>query len=518
MELRKHQIELINKAREEIINGIKKLLVFAPCSFGKTIFAAEISRLAVEKGKKILFIVHRRLLCTQTKEKFDAYGLHNSIIMAGYETDFTAPVMITTVQTYTRRLDLDDPQVNKFFHDAKIIFTDEAHLGISPGYKKIYSFYENEVLIGLTGSPARGDQRGLGEVFEKIIASIGIQELTDQGWLAPVRYFAASAPDLSDVKIVQGDYHKGQLQKKMNTEILNGDIIDNWLRIAQNRPTIIFTSGVKHSINLAEKFNKVGIPTAHLDSHSTHEQREKVLYDFRQGVYTVITNCMLFTEGYDADFVGCIGIARATKSFPLWVQMAGRGQRIFDGKADCLLMDFGGNIERHGFLTDEVEWTLDGKEKAWHKVKKEREPVKIKCQACNFIFEGKTECPECGSPIKTYGKVIQCLDLDLQEVKEPKEKHTMLEKRLYWGMIQYWVREKGKSEKMAYAKYKTRFGVWPDNSIRYCEPIKPDQAFLNLMKHDIIKWVKGKKIAESQAKLDRGGELIEQCKLGLQGN
>jgi hypothetical protein len=78
--------------------------------------------------------------------------------------------------------------------------------------------------------------------------------------------------------------------------------------------------------------------------------------------------------------------------------------------------------------------------------------------------------------------------------------------------------EKGKSEKMAYAKYKTRFGVWPDNSIRYCDPIKPDQAFLNLMKHDIIKWVKGKKIAELQAKLDKGGELVEQYKLGLQGN
>jgi len=510
MELRSHQVDIINKTRQTIIEGNKRPLIFAPCSFGKTIVAADIANKCVEKGNKVLFVVHRRLLCLQTKEKFDKYGLHSSIIMAGYDTDFKAPIMITTHQTYTRRLMLDSPEANKFFHDASVIIVDECHLGISPSYKKIYSYYQDKIIIGLTGSPARSDQRGLGEVFNIIIQSIGIKELTDQGWLAPVRYFRADPPDLSNIDIVQGDYHKGQLQKKMNTEILVGDIFTNWLKLAENRPTIIFTSGVKHSIHVAEKFNKMGIPSAHLDAHTPHETRKQILSDFRMGKYTVISNCMLFTEGYDADFVSCICIARPTKSRVLWIQMAGRGQRIFDKKRDCLLLDFGGNIDRHGFLTDEVEWSLDGKEKAWKKVKKEKEEKKIQCRVCNFVFEGKNECPECGSPIKTFGKVIECVDAELKEVNEPKEKYSMLDKRLYWGMIKYWVAEKGKSEKMAYAKYKTRFGVWPDHSIRNCDPIPPDQKFLNLMKHDTIKYIKSKQKQEAQAKLDRGGELINE--------
>lgn len=493
MELRQHQSDIINQTRSEIINGNKRPLIFAPCSFGKTIVAAEIARLAVEKGNKVLFIVHRRLLATQSKEKFDMYGLHSSIIMAGYETDFTAPVMITTVQTYTRRLDLDNPEVNRFFHNASIIFTDEAHLGISPGYKKIYSFYEDKVIIGLTGSPARGDQRGLGEVFEKIIQSVGIKELTDQGWLAPVRYFSAPQPDLSDIKIVQGDYHKGQLQKKMNTELLVGDIFSNWLRLAENRPTIVFTSGVKHSKHVAEKFNKMGVPAAHLDAHSSHEEREEVLNKFRAGEYTVISNCMLFTEGYDADFVECIAIARPTKSVPLWIQMAGRGQRIFKNKKDCLLLDFGGNIERHGFLTDEIEWSLNGKEKAWKKVKKEKEVKKTQCQVCNFIFEGKSECPECGSPIKTHGKVIKCIDADLKEVNEPKEKYDMVTKRLWWGMFKGYALQKGYKEGWAYHKYKEKIGVAPASTFQNStEPIKPNQEFMNYIKYLNIKWAKSK--------------------------
>src|SRR4030042_1223111 len=114
MELRLHQIDIIDRLRGEIANGNRKPIAFCPCSFGKTIVAAEISRLALDKTNKILFVVHRRLLCTQTKEKFDAYGIYSSIIMAGYETDFKAPVMITTHQTYTRRLDLDEPEINRF--------------------------------------------------------------------------------------------------------------------------------------------------------------------------------------------------------------------------------------------------------------------------------------------------------------------------------------------------------------------------------------------------------------------
>ena len=149
MKLRQHQVSVIVDIRKAIASGFKRLLVFACCSFGKTLVAAEISRMAVEKGNKVLFLVHRRLLATQTKEKFDEYGLQNSIIMAGYETDFSAQVMTTTVQTYSRRLDLADPIANQFFHDAAIIFCDEAHLGISDQYTKIYSFYKDFYSSGI---------------------------------------------------------------------------------------------------------------------------------------------------------------------------------------------------------------------------------------------------------------------------------------------------------------------------------------------------------------------------------
>lgn len=497
MKLRPHQEDVIRDTRKAISEGYRNPLIFAPCSFGKTLVAAEIARLAVEKGNKVLFLVHRRLLATQTKEKFDDYGLHNSIIMADYDTDFTAKVMITTVQTYSRRLDLAMPYANQFFHDAALVFCDEAHLGISDQYTKIYSFYKDRVIIGLTGSPARGDQRPLGEVFDIMVSSIGIKELTDKGFLAPIRYFAADAPDLTGVKITAGDYNKGQLEKKTNSKKLVGEVVENWLKLADNRPTIVFSTGVKHSIHLKEQFEKYGIPAEHLDSHSPHETRLEVLDRFRNGDLTVLTNCNLFCEGLDADFVSCLCIAKSTLSLPLWIQMAGRAQRICEGKEDALLLDFGGNIERHGLLTDDVQWTLEGKDKAWSKAAKPKEKLPVRCRACNFVFDSGSMCPECSTPLVAFGKSVETIEAELKEIEgknQAKPKASMAEKRVFFGMLEYERRMRHYAEGWSAHKFQSKFGCWP-KGFKGMGTIQPDAKFFNWITYQNIRYHKSKEKA-----------------------
>ena len=41
---------------------------------------------------------------------------------------------------------------------------------------------------------------------------------------------------------------------------------------------------------------------------------------------------------------------RPTKSLGLYVQMCGRGMRLYPGKDNCLLLDYGENIARHGCI------------------------------------------------------------------------------------------------------------------------------------------------------------------------
>ena len=435
----------------------------------------------------------------QTKEKFDMCGLHSSIIMAGYETDFTAPVMIVTHQSYTRRLKLDSVEANRFFHDADMIIVDECNLGISPSYLKIYKYYENKIIIGLTGTPARGDQRGLGEVFDDLVESIGIKELTEKGFLTPARYFAPVKIDLSDVGMIGGDYNKKQLQKKLNTKTLNGDILESWLKHAEGRQTLIFTSGVAHSRALQGQFERHGITIAHLDAHSEDDERSYVLDKFRSGEITVVTNCALFTEGYDADFVSCIVLARSTASLPLYFQMCGRGQRLYPEKQDFIILDHGSNIEKHGLISDDILWSLDGKTKAWKKPKKkEKEKKYMNCTMCGAVFEAADKCPVCFYPAKLCGRLMECNNEELKELGKQKAKktYTMDEKRKWYGMLELVRIEKGYKPGWSANQYKSRFGVFPrgmDDVIA----ASPTKEFTNYLTWQRIKFFKSKKAQEA---------------------
>jgi hypothetical protein len=182
-------------------------------------------------------------------------------------------------------------------------------------------------------------------------------------------------------------------------------------------------------------------------------------------------------------------MARPTKSFGLYKQCCGRGLRPANGKIDCLIVDHSGVIEEHGFLDDPVCWTLDGREKAYKKnEKKEKEKKPVKCSVCNLVFEGSNKCPDCGSPVNSFGKKVDTIDAELKEINGKKA--TMMDKMRYLGMLKYWVRMKEYNPKMINAKYRNRFGCWPHHTIKYVEPIEPDEAFLNLMRHDMIRYAK----------------------------
>ena len=61
-----------------------------------------------------------------------------------------------------------------------------------------------------------------------------------------------------------------------------------------------------------------------------------------------LVNVNVLTTGFDAPNIDCIVLARPTLSPGLYVQMTGRGFRNAPGKTDCLVLDYGSNIQRHG--------------------------------------------------------------------------------------------------------------------------------------------------------------------------
>src|SRR5690606_4046575 len=97
---------------------------------------------------------------------------------------------------------------------------------------------------------------------------------------------------------------------------------------------------VKHAKNLTRALNDVGVPAAVIHGETPAEVRADILARFRRGELSALTNVGVLTEGFDDPEVSCVAMARPTRSSGLYAQCVGRGTRLFEGKRDCLVLDF----------------------------------------------------------------------------------------------------------------------------------------------------------------------------------
>jgi len=511
MLLRDYQLETIEKTRDSIRSGNKRIIIQAGTGAGKTIIAASIIESALGKNKKVVFLVHLRQLAYQAKERFVEFGMGDEVglIMAGEEPEHDRPVQIISVQTYGRRLKLNENlDENRWFKEADLVFYDECHSSIAKTRKAILDLYRDDaIIIGLSATPARADGRGLNKVYQDIVTCSNISDLTDLGFLAPAIYYGSkNLPDLKNIPTVAGDYNQKTLGERVNKPKLVGDILENFLRIAPERQCVVFATNVKHSKYIRDTFRAHGISIEHIDGRTPDDDRKDILRRFKDGDVQVVTNCAVFQEGADFGWADCVILAKPSKSLPRYFQMAGRGLRPYPGKDNVIIIDHSRLVEAHGFLDSDIEWSLGGKEKAWKRktvVKKEKEPMS--CDECNFLFVGK-KCPQCGTEIKDYGKKIAAMEADLVEIGKVKlPKATMEDKKKFYGMLEYQRRLKGYKKGWVSHKFKEKFKTWP-RGLDGTGPIEPDATFNSWLRYLNIKWAKSKRKRETKEEVRKKHE------------
>jgi DNA repair protein RadD len=175
-----------------IAAGCLRIVGQAPTAFGKTVLAAAIARDIVDRGKRMIFVVHALDLIDQTVDRLVENGISRDkigVIQADHElTDPDRPIQIASVQTLQRRM----------IPRADVVIIDEVH--------RWFKFYEkwlkdpdwaNVRFIGLSATPWT---KGLGKRFNKLIIGATTQELIDAGRLSNYKVFAPSTPDLEGME------------------------------------------------------------------------------------------------------------------------------------------------------------------------------------------------------------------------------------------------------------------------------------------------------------------------------
>jgi len=496
--LRGYQDTVLQEVREAIRAGYRKILIVAPTGSGKTVIAAQIVKLAADKLRRSMFLAHRRELIYQCADKLIKFGVDHGILMAGEYPYGAADCQVASIDTLRARCITTDklPLPN-----SDIVIVDEAHRSLAPTYVVLINHYGEEVVIGLTATPIRGDGKGLGHIYEYMIQCPSISELIRMGYLVDVRTFAPTIPDLTGIKITKGDYDPTELQARMNHRSLVGDIVTHWHRLASDRPTIVFASGVKHSIHLRDEFRKGGVKVAHVDGDTPLDERKKIVTDLNVGEIQVVCNYAVLTEGFDEPKLSACVLARATKNLGLYLQMAGRTLRPAANKKDSFVIDHSGNVYEHGFVQDERHWVLEeGRAMTTTKAERQKEfdeKEPITCVMCATVYSGQLICPHCGhTPVKK-GKYVESRSGELMEVRKESRRtakarrFTATEREGWFTQLLGYAEGKGYEPGWASHRYNKKFGEWPDDEFSR-HPEEPTA--------EVLSWIRGMNLRYHYAK------------------
>ncbi|WKE67401.1 DEAD/DEAH box helicase [Gallaecimonas kandeliae] len=401
MKLRPYQQEAVKATLSYFRKSRAPALLVLPTGAGKSLVIAELARLA--KGR-VLMLTHVAELVAQNADKYRQLRDDGSIFSAGLKAkDARGKVVFASIQSVA-------PNLDAFEDDFSLVVIDECHR-IGPTeesqYRQVLAHFAKSLVLGLTATPYRLDSGWLyrfhakGQVrstepklFDYCIFELPLRRLIDQGYLTPVRLIPAPAIRYDFSEAVES-WTEAALDRALAGQgQLTPAIVDHLVALCEGRRGVmIFAATRKHAWDILARLPEG--EAALVLGDTPGPERKALIAAFKAQTLKYLVNVSVLTTGFDAPHVDVIALMRPTQSVSLFQQMVGRGLRLFEGKTDCLVLDYAGS----GFdlFSPEV-----GEPRPAGTV-----PVTVPCPVCDFPnqFWGKVD--EDGDVIEHFGRRCQ---------------------------------------------------------------------------------------------------------------
>lgn len=374
-------------------------VVCIPTAGGKSLVMASFVEgvLKAFPDQRILIVTHVRELIQQNHAEL--LGLWPEapagIYSAGLkQRDLQASILFAGIQSIHKRV-YDVQQCD-------LVLIDEAHL-IPRASNTLYRRFLDGLkrlnpllkVIGFTATPFRLDSgllhQGEDAIFTDIAYEVSVRELIDDGYLSPLlSKRMATELDVSKVGTRGGEFIAKDLAAAIDRDSITQSALDEVFAYGQDRRSwLIFCAGVDHAFHVRDAVQARGVCCATITGTTPTTERDAIIADFKAGRIRCLTNANVLTTVFNAPAVDLIAMLRPTKSAGLYVRIVGRGCRLAPGKENCLILDFAGNIARHGPI-DAIKPKRPGKGDP------DDAPVKT-CPECNSIVHAAVrQCPDCG--------------------------------------------------------------------------------------------------------------------------
>jgi len=398
--LRPYQKEAIDSTFRYFADNDGNPLIVLPTGTGKSVVIAEFCRQTLTDwpDTKILVVTHVRELIKQNHDELKTLWPEApaGINSAGLKKrDYDPSIVFCGIQSVHKK-------ASKFVK-VDLVLIDEVHLVPRKTNTMYQRFLSNLKImnphmrvIGLTATPYRLDSgllhTGKEALFDAVSYEAELKDMVDQGYLTRLMSKQPKTRlDVSSVSIRGGEFVAGELERAVDRTDVNESVVREIVVLgAERKSWLIFCAGVKHATHIAEIVRRYGVSCETIFGDTPSAERDRIVSDFKAGKIRALASMGVLTTGFNAPIVDLLAVLRPTESTGLYIQIMGRGMRNSPGKEDCLVLDFAGNIARHGpvdRVNPKKPRQSDGEGVA---------PTKTcpKCQS--IVFAGTSECPDCG--------------------------------------------------------------------------------------------------------------------------
>jgi superfamily II DNA or RNA helicase len=355
---------------------------------------------------RVMIVAHNRDLVKHNVKAAKNHGINPGICSSSISTNAFARVTVGTIGTIVNRVHL--------FRDVVAILVDEVHMvppAKSSQYRRLFEKLPAAKVHGLTGTPFRADGTGdLAKTFGPIVYRYTFLDALRDGYVKPLVPVDAGEDETIDVEglaSVAGDFDlEEQASRAIKLVPSHVRTIVDVMRKFNRRRVLVFCCNIEHVDRTEAEFRRLGVPRVHgVHSKSIPGKRDKAVEAFRNDPDGgVLVSCNMFTTGFDVVDIDLLAFERATKSAVYYAQGLGRGARITPYAVNCLVIDFGGNIQRHGTL--DAVMAAPGRMLTCEAIREE-DP------GCGTEWEtwehGKT-CPRCELVHKSAPKCKSCYE------------------------------------------------------------------------------------------------------------
>jgi len=299
---------------------------------------------------RVIVVAHNKELVVQNADACRRHGINPGVCSSSISTNAFARVTVGTIGSIINRVHL--------FRDVVAILVDECHRvppAKSSQYRRLFDKLPNTKVHGLTATPFRSDGTGdLAKTFGAVIFKYTFLDALRDGYvkpLVPVDAGEDETIDVEGIKTVGGDFDMDEMAPRaIKLSPSHAKTILDVMQKYGRRRTLVFCCNIEHVDRMEAELRKLNASVVGVHSRSITGKRDKAVEAFRNGHAEILVSCNMFTTGFNVVDIDYMAFCRATKSAVLYAQSLGRGARITPYAANCLVSDFGGNIQRHGTL------------------------------------------------------------------------------------------------------------------------------------------------------------------------